>query len=49
MPIDGTDIIRIIPAIGRPLRFLMDIVLTALPTLECDAAEATNNRKRQIS
>ena len=43
MPIDGTDIIRSIPDIGRPLKFPMDIVLTALPTPEYDAAEAIIN------
>lgn len=30
MPIDGTDIIQIVPAIGRPLRFPMDIALAPL-------------------
>ena len=41
MPIDGTDIVRSIPAIGRPLRFPMDIVIAALPTPVHDAAQAT--------
>ena len=37
-PIDGTDIIRSIPAIGRELRFPLDITLTALPTLTSNRA-----------
>ena len=49
MPIDGTDIIRSIPAIGRPLRFPMDIALAKLPTPECDAARAAVSYIRQIS
>ena len=49
IPIDGTDIIRSIPEIGRPLRFPMDIYLANLPTTECDAAQATISYIRQIS
>ena len=49
MHIDGTDIIRSIPAIGQPLRFPMDISLANLPTPECDAAQATTSYIRQIS
>ena len=41
MPMDGTDIVRSLPAIGRPLRFPMDIVITALPTPIHDAAQTT--------
>ena len=40
-PIDGTDIIRSIPAIGRELRFPLDISLTALPKL-------TDNRANSV-
>ena len=31
IPVDETNIARSIPAIGRPLKFPMDIVLTFLP------------------
>lgn len=41
MPIDGTDIIRSIPAIGRPLRFSMDVALATLPAPITDSAKAT--------
>ena len=41
MPIDGTDICRSIPVIGRPLRFPMDIFLSELPAPINDAARAT--------
>ena len=39
--IDGTDIIRSIPAIGRELRFPLDIILTMLPKL-------TDNRANSV-
>jgi hypothetical protein len=32
-PIDGTDIIRSVPAIGRPFRFPLDCDLTAIPDI----------------
>ena len=34
-PIDGTNILRSVPAIGRELRFLLDIHLSALPPPPC--------------
>ena len=33
VPIDGTDILRSIPAIGRELKFSLDINLNAMPKL----------------
>ena len=47
--IDGTDIIRSIPAIGRPLRFPMDIALASLPMPVDDAAKAVISYIRQVS
>lgn len=41
MPIDSTDIVRSIPAIGRPLRFQMELSIAALPTPINNAARAT--------
>ena len=49
MPIDGTDIVRSIPAIGRPLRFPMDIVIADLPIPINDAAQATVRYLQDIS
>ena len=39
-PIDGTDIIRSIPAIGRELRFPLDISLASLPKLTDNQANS---------
>ena len=39
-PIDDTNIIRSIPAIGRELRFLLDISLTTLPKLTDNQANS---------
>ena len=39
-PTDGTEIIRSIPAIGRELRFPLDISLTALPKLTDNQANS---------
>ena len=41
MPIDGTDIIRSIPAIGRPFRFHIDVTLAELPTPTTNTAKST--------
>lgn len=41
MPIDGTDIRRSIPAIGRSLKFPMDITIVELPSPIDDATNAT--------
>ena len=38
MPIDGTDKIRSIPAISRPLKFPMNVALSELPIPVGDAA-----------
>ena len=48
MSIDGTDKIRSIPAIGRSLKFPMDVALSELPTPVGDAAQATVSCIRQI-
>ena len=48
MPIDGTDKIRSIPAISRPLKFPMDVTSSELPTPVGDAAQATVSCIRQI-
>ena len=48
MLIDGTDIIRSIPAIGRPLKFPMDVVLLEIPIPVGDATQATVSYIRQI-
>ena len=40
-PIDGTDIIRSVPAIGRALHFPLDINLNAVPKLIQNNAQAT--------
>ena len=42
-PIDGTDILRSVPAIGRELRFPLDVNISALPAL------VTNNADSVIS
>ena len=39
-PIDGTDTLRSVLTIGRELRFLLDIALSALPLLVYDNAES---------
>ena len=49
MPIDGTYIIKIISVIGRPLRFPMDIVITALPTPINDTARTIVRYLQDIS
>jgi len=41
MPVDGTDIVRSIPGIGRPFKFPMDIVLASLTQPIDDARHAT--------
>lgn len=43
IPIDGTDIIHSIPAIGRPLRFSMDVAIAAMPDPINDTAKATTS------
>ena len=48
MPIDGTNIIKSIPAIGRPLKFPMDVALVELPTPVDDTNQATVMYIRQI-
>ena len=48
MSIDGTDIIRSIPTIGRPLHFPMDVAMAELPMPVNDAAKATVSYLRQI-
>ena len=40
--IDGTDIIRSVPAIGRPFRFPIDCDLTAVPQTLTDDTRVTN-------
>ena len=40
-PIDGTDIIRSVPAIGQALNFPLDINLNAVPKLIQNNAQAT--------
>ena len=49
MPIDGTDIPRSIPAIGRPLQFSIDIVIEELSSPINDVAKATVSYIRSIS
>ena len=49
MPIDGTDIARSIPAIGRPFLFPMDVALAELPTPIDDAGAARIRYIRSIS
>ena len=49
MPVDGTDIIRSIPAIGRPFRFPMDVAIAPFPPLITDAANSTVQYIRSIS
>ena len=49
MHIDGTNIIRSIPAIGRPFRFPMDVTIAELPTPITNAAKSTVAYIRQIS
>lgn len=39
-PIDGTDIVRSVPAIGRTLRFTLDIDLAAMPDLIDNPSES---------
>jgi len=39
-PIDGTDIVRSVPAIGRTLRFPLDIDLAAMPDLIDNQSES---------
>jgi hypothetical protein len=41
-PIDGTDIIRSVPAIGRPFRFPLDCDLTATPEIPPDDVQVAN-------
>ena len=48
MQIDGTDIIRSIPAIGRLLKFPMNVALSELPIPVGDASQATVSYIRQI-
>ena len=48
MSIDGTDIIRSIPTIGRPLHFPMDVAMAELPMPVNDTAKATVSYLRQI-
>ena len=45
-PIDGTDIFRSIPAIGRELRFSIDIPSTTLPQLTTNQADSVVNYLR---
>ena len=47
-PIDGTDIIRSIPAIGRELRFHLDISLTSLPKLTENQANSVDEYLRLV-
>ena len=49
MPVDGKDIIRNIPAIGRPLRFPIDIILSCLPVPIDDDGKATVSYIRKIN
>ena len=42
-PIDGTDILRIIPAIGRKLHFPININLSALPNLAHNSGQTALN------
>ena len=39
-PIDGTDILRSVPAIGREFRFSLDVDISTLPTLVANNAES---------
>ena len=39
-PIDGTDIFRIIPTIGRELHFPLDINLSALPKFDHNSGQS---------
>ena len=48
MPINGTDIIRSIPAVDRLLTFLMDVALAELPTPVGDTTQATVSYIRHI-
>ena len=48
MPIDGTDSIRSIPAIDRPLKFPIDVALTELHTPVGDSSQTTVRYIRQI-
>ena len=47
-PIDGTDIFRIIPTIGRELHFPLDINLSALTKLAHNSSQAALNYLKQI-
>ena len=47
-PIDGTDIIRSVPAIGRELKFPLDINLVKLPTVIDNASESVATYLRSI-
>ena len=41
MLVDSTDICRSIPAVGRPLRFPIDIIIAKLPSSINNAARTT--------
>ena len=47
-PIDGTEIIRSIPAIGRELKFSMDIHIAKIPTVIDSASKSVVTYLRHI-
>ncbi|MGH7955061.1 MAG: hypothetical protein ACREOZ_03790 [Gloeomargaritales cyanobacterium] len=48
-PIDGTDIIRSVPAIGREFKFPMDFELSPLPSLSDDVAGALHTYLSRVA